>query len=75
VIASFQLVGQPMLMTGGGPPSELGGETNPVLFHVYNTGFGGRRELSLAAAMSLVVAAIMIVVSVVNFRLFSSERS
>ncbi len=75
VIASFQLVGQPQLMTGGGPPSELGGETAPVLLHVLNTGFGGRRELSLAAAMALIVAAIMIVVSIVNFRLFSSERS
>lgn len=75
VIASFQLVGQPQLMTGGGPPSELGGETAPVLLHVFNTGFGGRRELSLAAAMALIVAAIMIVVSIINFRLFSSERS
>ncbi len=75
VIASFQLVGQPQLMTGGGPPSELGGETNPVLLHVYNTAFGGRRELSLGAAMSLIVAAIMVVVSIINFRLFSSERS
>jgi multiple sugar transport system permease protein len=75
VIASFQLVGQPQLMTGGGPPSELGGATNPVLLHVFNVGFGGRRELSLAAAMALIVAAIMIVVSIINFRLFSSERS
>ena len=75
VIASFQLVGQPQLMTGGGPPSELGGETAPVLLHVFSTGFGGRRELSLAAAMALIVAAIMIVVSIINFRLFSSERS
>jgi multiple sugar transport system permease protein len=75
IIASFQLFGQPQLMTGGGPPSELGGETAPVLLNVFNVGFGGRRELSLAAAMALVVAAIMIVVSIVNFRLFSSERS
>ena len=75
VIASFQLVGQPQLMTGGGPPSEAGGETTPVLLHVFNVGFGGRRELSLGAAMALVVAAIMVVVSIINFRLFSSERS
>jgi multiple sugar transport system permease protein len=75
IIASFQLVGQPQLMTGGGPPSALGGETTPVLLHIYNIGFQGRRDLSIAAAMALVVAAIMIVVSVVNFRLFSSERS
>ena len=75
IIASFQLFGQPQLMTGGGPPSELGGETNPVLLHVYNTGFGGRRELSLGAAMALVVAAMMMIVSIINFRLFRSERS
>jgi len=75
IIASFQLLGQPQLITGGGPPSSLGGETAPVLLHIYNTGFQGRRELSLAAAMALIVAAMMIAVSVVNFRLFSSERS
>jgi multiple sugar transport system permease protein len=75
IIASFQLVGQPQLMTGGGPPSALGGETTPVLLHVYNVGFQGRRELSIAAAMALVVAVMMVIVSVVNFRLFSSERS
>ena len=75
IIASFQLVGQPQLMTGGGPPSALGGETAPALLHIYNTGFQGRRELSLAAAMALIVAAMMVVVSIVNFRLFSSERS
>ena len=75
ILASFQLVGQPQIMTGGGPPSALGGETAPVLLHIYQTGFEGRRELSFAAAMALVVAAMMIVVSVVNFKLFSSERS
>ena len=75
IIASFQLVGQPQLITGGGPPSELGGETTPVLLHIYNTAFQGRRELSLGAAMALVVAAMMVVVSIVNFRLFSTERA
>lgn len=72
IIASFQLVGQPQLMTGGGPPPA---DTTPVLLHIFNTAFQGRRELSLAAAMALVVAAIMVVVSVVNFRLFRTERA
>jgi ABC-type sugar transport system permease subunit len=75
LLASFQLVGQPQIITGGGPPSALGGETAPVLLHIYQTGFEGRRELSFAAAMALIVAAMMIIVSVINFRLFSSERS
>jgi multiple sugar transport system permease protein len=72
IIASFQLVGQPQLMTGGGPPPT---ETTPVLLHVFNVGFTGRQDLSLAAAMAMVVAVLMIVVSIVNFRLFSSERA
>jgi len=72
IIASFQLVGQPQLMTGGGPPPA---DTTPVLLHIFNTAFQGRRELSLAAAMALIVALIMVVVSVINFRFFRSERA
>lgn len=72
IIASFQLVGQPQLMTGGHPPPT---ETTPVLLHVFNTGFTGRGDLSLAAAMAMIVAVMMVVVSIVNFRLFSSERA
>jgi multiple sugar transport system permease protein len=72
IIASFQLVGQPQLMTGGGPPPA---DTTPVLLHIFNTAFAGRRELSLAAAMALIVALLMVVVSVVNFRLFRTERA
>jgi len=72
IIASFQLVGQPQLMTGGGPPPA---DTTPVLLHIFNTAFAGRRELSLAAAMALIVAVLMVVVSVINFRLFRTERA
>lgn len=72
IIASFQLVGQPQIMTGGGPPP---GETTPVLLHVFNTAFQGRTDLSLGAAMALIVALMMVVVSVINFRLFGTERS
>jgi multiple sugar transport system permease protein len=73
VIASFNLVGQPQIMTSGGPPTA---QTTPVLLHIYNVGFtaGERYQMSPAAAMSFVVAAIMVVVSVINFRVFSSER-
>jgi multiple sugar transport system permease protein len=73
VIASFNLVGQPQIMTAGGPPTA---QTTPVLLHIYNVGFtpGERYQMSPAAAMSFVVAAIMVVVSVFNFRLFSSDR-
>lgn len=73
IIASFNLVGQPQIMTGGGP----GNETRSVLQYVYETGFtnGGQFQLGMAAAMALIVALIMIVVSVVNFRLFQSDEA
>ena len=72
IIASFNLVGQPQLMTGGGP----GHETRPALLYVYEVGFttGQQYRLGQAAAMALIVAAFMIIVSVVNFRLFNTER-
>jgi multiple sugar transport system permease protein len=73
VIASFNLVGQPQIMTGGGP----GNETRSVLQYVYDTGFtaGGQYQLGQAAAMALIVAAIMVVVSVINFRVFRSDSA
>jgi multiple sugar transport system permease protein len=68
VIASFNLIGQPQIMTGGGP----GNETRSVLQYVYETGFtnGGQYQVGQAAAMALVVAVIMVAVSVINFRVF-----
>ncbi len=73
VIASFNLVGQPQIMTGGGP----GNETRSVLQYVYETGFtaGGQYQLGQAAAMALIVAAIMLVISVINFRVFRSDEA
>ena len=70
IIASFNLFGQPQLMTGGGPPPN---ETTPVMFYIYNTGFTGSYELGVASAMALLVATAMLVVSVVNFRVFRTE--
>ena len=73
VIASFNLVGQPQIMTGGGP----GNETRPALLYVYETGFtaGGQYQLGQAAAMALIVALMMVVVSIINFRVFRSEQT
>jgi len=71
VIASFNLVGQPQIMTGGGP----GNETRSVLQYVYETGFtgGGQYQLGQAAAMALIVATIMLVISIINFRVFRTD--
>jgi multiple sugar transport system permease protein len=71
VIASFNMVGQSQIMTGGGP----GNETRTALLYVYETGFtnGGQFQLGQAAAMGLIVAAFIVVVSIINFRVFRSE--
>lgn len=72
VIASFNLVGQPQIMTNGGPPTA---QTTPVLLHLYNVGFRSPFDIGLAAAMAVVVAIVMVVVSVINFKFFSTERA
>jgi multiple sugar transport system permease protein len=72
IIASFNLVGQPQIITNGGPPTA---QTTPVLLHLYNVGFRSPFDVGLAAAMAVVVAVVMVAVSVVNFRFFSSERA
>jgi multiple sugar transport system permease protein len=68
IIASFNLFGQPFFMTGGGPAQpEGGGATEPVMLRIYIEGFV-RPFQGSAAAMSVVVATIMIIISYLNFR-------
>jgi multiple sugar transport system permease protein len=73
IIASFNLFGQPFLMTNGGPAlPQGGGATTPVMVQIYNEGFSSY-NLGSAAAMSFLVAIIMIVVSIGNFKLFQQR--
>ena len=74
IIASFNLFGQPFLMTNQGGPSlpSGGGGTRPVMIEIYIQGFT-RHFVGSAAAMSFVVAAIMIIVSYTNFKLFRTR--
>jgi len=73
IIASFNLFGQPFLMTGGGPAlPQGGGATTPVMVEIYNEGFVSY-SLGSAAAMSFMVALIMIIVSMANFKLFQQR--
>jgi multiple sugar transport system permease protein len=70
IIASFNLFGQPFFMTGGGPAQPGGGgATEPVMLRIYREGFE-RPFQGSAAAMSFVVATIMILISYVQFRIF-----
>ncbi|MBK9745529.1 MAG: sugar ABC transporter permease [Chloroflexi bacterium] len=74
IIAWFTLFAQPLFMTGGGPAqSGGGGSTEPIMLRIYTESFV-RNRMGSGAAMSFVVATIMIVISYFNFRLFRTRE-
>lgn len=75
IIASFNLFAQPYFMTDSGGPAQSGGggSTEPIMLRIYNEGFV-RYRMGSAAAMSFVVALIMVTVSFANFRLFRTRE-
>jgi multiple sugar transport system permease protein len=74
IIASFNLFGQPLIMTRGDPrQANGGGATEPVMMLIYNEGFV-RPYMGSAAAMSFIVGAVMIVISYLNLRIFQSRE-
>ncbi|MGE7879199.1 carbohydrate ABC transporter permease [Peribacillus muralis] len=68
-IASFNIYGQPYLMTRGGP----GTSTQVLLMNIVEEGFN-QRQLGNAAAMSILMAVIMIIISLVQFRLTREKK-
>lgn len=68
-IAEMQVFGQPFVMTRGGP----GHESRTVLIYLYQTAWEFFR-MGYASAMAVVLAAILIVVTLVLFRLFRSRE-
>jgi multiple sugar transport system permease protein len=68
-IASFNIYGQPYLMTRGGP----GTSTKVLLMNIVDEAFK-QRQLGNAAAMSLLMAFIMIVISVLQFRITNRKE-
>jgi len=74
VISSFNLFAQPMLMTNGGPAqSGGGGSTEPIMLRIYTEGFV-RNRMGSSAAMSFVVASVMVMFSYFNFRVFRTKE-
>lgn len=73
IIASFNLFGQPFIMTAGGPAQPNGGGgTEPVMLEIYRESFV-RHFVGSASAMAFVVATIMILLSYLNFKIFRSR--
>jgi multiple sugar transport system permease protein len=75
IIASFNLFAQPYFMTDSGGPAQAGGggATESIMLRIYNQSFV-RYRMGSGAAMSLVVAAIMMLVSYFNFRFFRNQE-
>ena len=69
IIGSFQLFGQVFVLTQGGPANA----TRTVVQTLYETGFKDLFDFGAASAMSWVLFAIILVVSLVQFRLLRSE--
>jgi multiple sugar transport system permease protein len=70
IIASFNLFGQPFMMTNAGPALPGGGGgTEPVMYRIYYEGFV-RNNQGSAAAMAFLVAVVMIALSYANFHIF-----
>lgn len=70
-IASFNVMAQPQLATGGGP----GYQTRVLILYIYEVGFtGGNPRAGLAAAMSVVLGMILLCISLIQFKLMTKEK-
>lgn len=67
LLASANLFGQPFIMTNGGPLQE----TEPIIQRIYIEGIQ-RNQMGSAAAMSVVVAGLLLVLTAINFRVFGT---
>jgi multiple sugar transport system permease protein len=65
LIASANLFAQPFVMTRGGPA----GGTESIIMRIYAEGFSAYR-MGSAAAMSVFVAALLLILTALNFRIF-----
>ena len=67
VIGSFQIFGQPFIMTN--PPGAPENSTRVLVMYIYQTAFGFYR-MGYAAAMSWLLFMVIVVFSVIQFRAF-----
>jgi multiple sugar transport system permease protein len=70
ILASANMFGQSYLVTQGAPANE----TRTVIMYIANVGLAQYRQ-GAAAAMSYILAVILIGISLINFRLFRQKES
>ena len=69
MLASANLFAQPYIMTGGGPVRQ----TEPIMLRIYTEGILQNR-MGSAAAMSVLVAAILLLLTTLNFKVFGRSE-
>ena len=70
LLASANLFGQPYIMTAGGPTQQ----TETIIYNIYNEGIR-RGQMGSAAAMSVVVAAMLLILTAINFKFFGKSET
>ena len=70
LIASANLFGQPYIMTQGGPVQR----TEPIVFRIYIEGLRNA-QMGSAAAMSVLVAGMLLVLTALNFKFFGKSET
>ena len=70
LLASANLFGQPLIMTGGGPVQR----TETIIYQIYNQGII-RSQMGSAAAMSVLVASLLLVLTALNFKFFGRNET
>jgi multiple sugar transport system permease protein len=69
LVASLKIFDQIYLMTNGGPNYA----TRPIIQYIYQNGFTNYR-IGYASAISYMFFAIIVIVSVLQFKLFSGRK-
>lgn len=71
-IASFNIYGQPVMLTNGGPTQS----TTVLMMHIRNLAFGsGVSVAGMASAMAVLLGIVMVVISVFQFILLNKDSS
>ena len=70
LLASANLFGQPYIMTAGGPTQQ----TETIIFQIFSEGIR-RGQMGSAAAMSIVVAALLLMLTALNFKFFGKSET
>jgi multiple sugar transport system permease protein len=69
ILASANMFGQSLLVTNGAPANE----TRTAIFYISQVGLRQYRQ-GAAAAMSYIFAIILVLISLINFRLFRTKQ-